>query len=140
VQKDVAVAQASVLGEAMKSAKIEIIGGESQFFDKITQAIGNGRAVDRLVEGSRVLTDVKDTFFNGDPDYFKAQLRGMVEQFGLTSDDTKNLTISALLIKMLGLNPDEGTANKLTSMVGAMARFGLTEQTAGALLSGVKKK
>ena len=139
IQKDIAAAQAGVLGEAMKSAKIEIVGGESQFFDKITQAIGNGRAIDRMVEGSRTLTDVKETFFNGDPDYFKAQVRGLVDQFGLTAEDTKNLTISALLIKMLGLNPDAGTTSKLTSLVGSMARFGLTEEVASKVLGGGKK-
>ncbi|MBL9145213.1 MAG: hypothetical protein JNM99_16155 [Verrucomicrobiaceae bacterium] len=138
IQKDIAAAQAGVLGEAMKSAKIEIVGGESQFFDKITQAIGTGRAIDRMVEGSRTLTDVKETFFNGDPDYFKAQVRGLVDQFGLTAEDTKNLTMSALLIKMLGLNPDEGTTGKLTSLVGAMARFGLADKPAGVLLGGKK--
>jgi flotillin len=130
IQKDIAAAQAGVLGEAMKSAKIEIVGGESQFFDKITNAIGNARAIDRMVEGSRTLTDVKETFFNGDPDYFKAQFKTVVDQFGLTAEDTKNLTLSALLAKLIGLNPDEqaGTLNSSSpGMMGAMASFGLTE-------------
>jgi flotillin len=135
IQKDIAAAQAGVLGEAMKSAKIEIVGGETQFFDKITNAIGNARAVDRLVEGSRTLTDVKDTFFNGDPDYFKAQLNTLVDQFGLTSEDTKNLTLSALFAKLIGLNPDAATLNKLTGMIGAANRFGLGDQAAAALLA-----
>lgn len=140
IQKDIAAAQASVLGEAMKSAKVEIIGGETQFFDRITSAIGTARAVDRMVEGSRTLTDVKETFFNGDPDYFKAQLKGLVDQFGLTAEDTKNLTISALMVKLLGLNPDSGTQSKLTGLIGAMSRFGLAEQTADALLGTSRKK
>jgi flotillin len=135
IQKDIAAAQAGVLGEAMKSAKIEIVGGETQFFDKITNAIGNARAVDRLVEGSRTLTDIKDTFFNGDPDYFKAQLSTLVDQFGLTSEDTKNLTLSALFAKLIGLNPDATTLNKLTGMIGAANRFGLGDQAASALLA-----
>ncbi|MDI1314270.1 hypothetical protein, partial [Prosthecobacter sp.] len=118
IQKDIAAAQANVLGEAMKSAKIEIIGGESQFFDKITNAIGNARAIDRMVEGSRTLTDVKETFFTGDPDYFKSQLKNIIDQFGLTSEDTKNLTLSALFSKLIGLNPDATTLNKLTGMIG----------------------
>jgi uncharacterized membrane protein YqiK len=141
IQKDIAAAQAGVLGEAMKSAKIEIVGGETQFFDKITNAIGNARAVDRLVEGSRTLTDVKETFFNGDPDYFKAQLKTVVDQFGLTAEDTKNLTLSALFAKLIGLNPDATTLNKLTGMIGAASRFGLTEQTVAGLLTAkaVKK-
>lgn len=135
IQKDIAEAQAGVLGEAMKSAKIEIVGGETQFFDKITNAIGNARAVDRLVEGSRTLTDVKETFFNGDPDYFKAQLSTIVDQFGLTAEDTKNLTLSALFAKLIGLNPDATTLNKLTGMLGAASRFGLTGQTVNHLLT-----
>jgi hypothetical protein len=138
IQKDIAAAQAGVLGEALKSAKIEILGGESQFFDRITNAITNGRAIDRMVEGSRTLTDVKETFFNGDPDYFKAQLKGLVDQFGLTSEDTKNLTITALLMKLLAMNGEAGVQNKLTSMLGAVARFGLGDEKASALLS-VKK-
>lgn len=135
IQKDIAAAQAGVLGEAMKSAKIEIVGGETQFFDKITNAIGNARAVDRFVEGSRTLTDVKETFFNGDPDYFKAQLNTVIDQFGLTSEDTKNLTLSALFAKLIGLNPDATTLNKLTGMIGAANRFGLNEQTVTGFLT-----
>jgi hypothetical protein len=124
----------------MKSAKIEIVGGETQFFDKITNAIGSARAVDRLVEGSRTLTDVKETFFNGDPDYFKAQLKTVVDQFGLTAEDTKNLTLSALFAKLIGLNPDATTLNKLTGMIGAASRFGLTEQTVAGLLTAKAAK
>lgn len=140
IQKDIAEAQAGVLGEAMKSAKIEIVGGETQFFDKITNAIGNARAVDRLVEGSRTLSDVKETFFNGDPDYFKAQLKTVVDQFGLSAEDVKNLTLSGLFAKLIGLNPDAETLNKLTGMIGAATRFGLAEQSVGALLTGKAKK
>ncbi len=140
IQKDIAAAQANVLGEAMKSAKIEIIGGESQFFDKITNAIGNARAIDRMVEGSRTLTDVKETFFTGDPDYFKSQLKNIIDQFGLTSEDTKNLTLSALFSKLIGLNPDATTLNKLTGMIGAASRFGLTEQTVSSFLAAKAAK
>lgn len=140
IQKDIAAAQAGVLGEAMKSAKIEIVGGETQFFDKITNAIGNARAIDRMVEGSRTLTDVKETFFNGDPDYFKAQVKSVVDQFGLTTEDTKNLTLSALFAKLIGLNPDATTLNKLTGMIGAASRFGLTDQTVAGLLAAKAKK
>lgn len=139
IQKDIAAQQAIVLGEAMKSAKIEIVGGESQFFDKITNAIGNARAVDRFVEGSRTLTDVKETFFNGDPDYFRAQLKTLVDQFGLTSEDTKNLTLSALFAKLIGLNPDSATLNKLTGFIGAANRFGLAEETVSHLLAAKRK-
>ncbi len=140
IQKDIAAQQAVVLGEAMKSAKIEIVGGESQFFDKITNAIGNARAVDRMVEGSRTLTDVKETFFNGDPDYFKAQVKSLVDQFGLTSEDTKNLTLTALFGKLMGLNPDPGTLNRLVGLLGGATRYGVADETVSHLLASGKKK
>lgn len=134
IQKDIATQQAAVLGEAMKSAKIEIVGGESQFFDKIVGAIGSARAVDRLVEGSRTLTDVKETFFNGDPEYFKAQLRLLIDQFGVSAEDAKNLTLSGLLVKLMGLGPDEATRNKLTALIGAAGRFGFGEKKVAGVL------
>ncbi|WP_206171071.1 flotillin family protein [Phragmitibacter flavus] len=139
IQKDIATQQAVVLGEAMKSAKIEIVGGEVQFFDKITNAIGNGRAVDRLVQGSKTLTDVKETFFNGDPEYFKAQLRGLIDQFGITSEDTKNISLAALLVKLMGVAPDGAAQQKLTGLIGAAGRFGLGEESVDALLAAKKK-
>jgi hypothetical protein len=49
--------------------------------------------------------------------------------------------LSALFAKLIGLNPDATTLNKLTSMIGAASRFGLTEQTVAGLLTAkaVKK-
>ena len=52
-------------------------GGETQFFDRITNAITTGKVVDRTVGNSQVLDDVKETFFNGDPDYFKIAARDL---------------------------------------------------------------
>src|SRR5690606_37327362 len=74
VQRDVAQANAQVVSEALKSAKIDIVGGENDFFEKIVRSIGTGKAVDRAVNNSATLTEIKTTFFNGDPEHFKAQL------------------------------------------------------------------
>jgi hypothetical protein len=67
-------------------------------------------------------------------------LKTVVDQFGLTAEDTKNLTLSALFAKLIGLNPDATTLNKLTGMIGASSRFGLTEQTVAGLLAAKAKK
>jgi flotillin len=134
VQKDIAEAQARVMGEAMKSAKIEIIGGESKFFDQIAGAISRGKSVDRMVAHSEVLHDVKETFFNGDPEYFKSQLREWAGQFGITSEDVKNLTVGAAIAQFLGTANGE-TRSKLISLLGAADRHGLADQNAGKVLS-----
>jgi uncharacterized membrane protein YqiK len=133
VQADIAGSQASVLGEALRHAKIEIIGGESEFFNKITGAIANAKAVDRLVNTSETLTDVKETFFNGDSEHFHTQLQGYIDRFGLTSEDVKNLTISAALTQMLSLTDDTKTKGLLSGLLGQAKRLGLdTEKLSGA--------
>ncbi|MCW1883897.1 hypothetical protein OKA04_04105 [Luteolibacter flavescens] len=133
IQKDIAEAQAKVMGEAMKSAKIEIIGGESKFFDQIAGAISRGKSVDRMVAHSEVLHDVKETFFNGDPEYFKSQLREWAGQFGISSEDVKNLTVGAAIAQFLGSANGE-TRSKLISLLGAADRFGLADQNAAKVL------
>ena len=63
IQKDIAASQAEVIAEALKAAKIDIVGGETMFFDQIIGSITKGKSVDRLVGNSDVLGTVKDTFF-----------------------------------------------------------------------------
>jgi hypothetical protein len=134
VQRQIAAQQAKVVGEALKHSKIDIVGGESEFFDKITKAITTGKAVDRTVENSRTLTDVRDTFFNGDPEYFKSQIANWIDQFGVESEDLKNLSVSALLGQMIAGSPDETTTGKLRGLLGAAERFGIAGQNAGEVL------
>jgi len=59
---DIAKAQASVIAEAMKSAKIDIVGGDAVFFDKIAGSVMNGKTIDTLFANSKTLTGVKDRF------------------------------------------------------------------------------
>lgn len=133
VQRLIAAEQAKVVGEALKSAKIDIVGGETEFFDRITNAITNGKVVDRMVDNSRVMGDVKETFFNGDPDYFKSQLGSWIQDFGVGTEDLKNLSISALLSKLVNESSGE-KRTKLIGMLGAAERFGLSDAKAGELL------
>ncbi len=101
IQKEIAESQASVIREALKSAKIDIVGGETMFFDKIIGSIANGKSVDRTVGNSDVLSDLKETLITGDPDYFKSQLSEMLGRFNMDSEDIKNLTIAGAIGKMM---------------------------------------
>ena len=71
------------------------------FFDQIIGSIAKGKSYDRLVNNSDVLTDIKETFITGDPEYFKKQLSEFVDRFNLTSDDIKNLSIAGAINKMM---------------------------------------
>lgn len=133
VQRQIAEQQAVVIGEALKHSKIDIVGGEVEFFDRITRAITTGKVVDRTVDNSHVLGDVKDTFFNGDPDYFKSQMSTWIKDFGVDTEDVKNLSISALLGKLVGSTEGE-QRQRLIGLLGAAERFGLSDAKAGSLL------
>ena len=133
VQRQIAEQQAIVIGEALKHSKIDIVGGEVEFFDRITRAITTGKVVDRAIGNSQVLGDVKDTFFNGDPEYFKAQAKTWVQDFGVDTEDLKNLSVSALLGKLVGSATGE-KRQRLIGMLGAAERFGLSDATAASFL------
>lgn len=134
IQKDVAEAQARVVGEALKSANIDIVGGENDFFEKVVRSVSYGKSVDHLVNNSQSITDVKNTFFNGDPDYFKTQLRGWVKDLGVSSEDVKNLTISALLTKLVSQSDDSGTKSIIRQAQKAVKESGIGSMISGALL------
>lgn len=137
-QANIAGSQANVVGEALKHAKIEIIGGETQFFDRLSGAVSAGKALDKLVHNSQTLTDVKESFFNGDPEYFHTQLRGFIDRFGLTSEDLKNLSVAAALSKMADIADDGKTKGLLTMLLGQSHRLGVAEKSIGAAMKATK--
>ncbi len=47
---------------------------------------------------------------------------------------SRSLTLSALLVKLMGLGPDGATKNRLTGLIGAASRFGLAEESVAGLL------
>ncbi len=123
IQKDIAEAQASVIREGLKAAKIDIVGGESMFFDKIVGAISQGKSVDRVVGNSEVLKDIKNTFISGDPEYFKHQLQEFTSRFNLTSEDLKNLSIAGAINKMMR-NADSKEKSLLTKLLDNVEKAG----------------
>jgi uncharacterized membrane protein YqiK len=119
IRKEIAAEQAKIVGEALKAANIEIIGGENQFFERLVNAITTGKSVDRAVNNSGVLTDLKEGLIGSDEQNAAQQIRRFVSQFGLTSEDVKNLTISALVAKLIAKSDKEnkGVLNNLLNTV-----------------------
>ncbi len=135
VQKDIAQANSSIVGEALKHANIDIVGGENDFFEKIVKAVSHGKSVDRLVGASQTLTDVKSTFFNGDPEHFKSQLRQWIKDFAISSEDVKNLTVAALLTKLMASTKDSSLRGLLQSAQTMAKESGLGEALASAVIA-----
>ncbi len=136
VQKDIAQANSIIVGEALKHAHIDIVGGENDFFEKVVRAVGTGKSVDRMVGSSRVLGDIKSTFFNGDPDHFKTQVRQWIKDFGISSEDVRNLTVAALLGKLMASSKDSLVKGLINSALAMAKESGLANVSAEEVLEG----
>jgi len=132
-QTDIAAAQSRLVGEALKSARIDIVGGETEFFDKIVNSVKGGKAVDRFVNNSEVATDVKNTFFNGNPEYFRDKVQQLVEEFNLSTDDIKDLSIAALIAKMLGMTGSDQTRSQLSWLQQMAGSIGMSDAQVATL-------
>jgi hypothetical protein len=121
------------VGEALKSAKIDIVGGESTFFEKIVDSITSGKRIDRMVMGSRTLTDVKDTFFDGNGEHFESQLRQFVGRFNMSFDDIKDLSIAALVGRMISMAGDDGEKGQLKRLLDTIRGSGSAEKRVSSL-------
>ena len=132
-QEEIAKAQASLVGEALKTARIDIVGGESTFFEQIVNAVKGGKAVDRYVHNSEVLTDVKNTFFDGNPEYFHDKLESLVAQFNLSTEDVKDLSVAALIGRMLSLSSSDETRNELMRLLGLAKSSGVSDKSVSSM-------
>lgn len=137
-QRGIAESQAGVVGDALRAARIDIVGGDGEFFDQITSAVKGGKAIDRFVYNSKVATDIKQTFFDGNAEYFREQLAGLVQQFNLDTDGVKDLSIAALIAKMLGLASTDEIRSQLTSLLSMAGTANIADQKAGRLLTESK--
>ncbi|MEE2642411.1 MAG: flotillin family protein [Planctomycetota bacterium] len=139
VQREIAEAQAKLVGEGLKTATIDIVGGDNKFFDSLVGSITAGKQVDRLVGNSEVLGTVKDTFFNGDPDYFKSQIGEFIDLFGVGTEDIKNLTIAGLIGSMMSQTEDPGVIGQLQKLMTSATQLGISDQKGSTLKLGSKK-
>lgn len=94
--REIAEAQASVLSEAMKTAKIDIVGGDGQFVDKFFKAISLGKSIDGLVDSS----DEAKKLVAGQEDNIASRVAEVVSQSGVTADSVKDVSVATLLAKL----------------------------------------
>ena len=59
---DVEKAKAEILGAALRTARIDIVGGDGQFLDRVVNSIGLGKSIDSLVSESATAQAVLDKF------------------------------------------------------------------------------
>jgi len=102
IQKDIADAQAAVLGDAFRSANIDIVGGESMFFDQVMNQVARGKGIDKLIGSSDTLQDVRDSLLGSEDvqGNLMQKIKEFTVKYGVSSADIKNLTIAGVLLKL----------------------------------------
>ncbi|GAA1729486.1 flotillin family protein [Nonomuraea bangladeshensis] len=128
VSRAVAESQAGVLAAGLTNANIDIVGGESTFFEKVIGSITAGKAVDGFVEHSQVATALAAPYVNGQAS-IAADLARVVG--GISTEDLKNVTVSALLMKLI---QDGGPqAGAMGELLDTARRLGVADSPVNAL-------
>jgi len=129
IQKDIADAQAGVLAAALKTANIDIVGGETMFFQNIVNQISNAKGFDRLINESENATQLKTALIgdgtnSGD---LMERIKTFADKYNVSTNDLKNLTISSILLKMQQ-NAPEGDRSMLLNLSNMVTNMGLSNK------------
>ncbi len=130
IQKEIADAQAAVIAEALKAANIDIVGGETMFFDQIVGQITKAKGVDRLVKHSDNIQDVKDAILGSDDvkGNLLQKIKEFATQYGISSEDIKNLTIANILMDLKQKSSDSSESNLFDNLLNLSKGLGLSNQ------------
>ena len=100
-RKAVAEAQAQVLAEALTQAKVEIVGGEGVFLDRLVNAISLGKATDRFVDNSDSARTLFEGYLSGKSS-LPEDVRKILESAMSGGGDAGKVALGALLAQKLG--------------------------------------
>ncbi|HUR04916.1 MAG TPA: SPFH domain-containing protein [Nonomuraea sp.] len=128
VTRQVAESQASVLAAGLAKANIDIVGGDTMFFDKVVGSITAGKVVDGFVEHSQVAGSLAAPYLNG-----SASLAGDLSALvgGVSTEDLKNLTVSALLMRLIQNGGPDSVP--LSELLETARRLGVADSPVAAL-------
>ncbi|MEW1831188.1 flotillin family protein [Streptomyces sp. NPDC088196] len=128
VQRQVAEAQATVLATGLENADIDIVGGDSVFFDRLISSISFGRSVDGFVSNSQTAQALARPWLDGTSNI--ADDLGRVLG-SVSTSDVQNLTVSALLMKLM--TSDTANAGRLRQLLDRAGELGLADTPLAAL-------
>ncbi|MGW4626859.1 flotillin family protein [Streptomyces rubiginosohelvolus] len=128
VQRQVAEAQATVLATGLENADIDIVGGESVFFDRLVSSVSLGKAVDGFVDNSQTAQALAGSWLDGSSSFTDDLSRVLGS---VSTGDVRDLTVSALLMRLMG---SSGAASgQVEQLLAAAKELGLADLPVGAV-------
>ena len=96
--REVAALNAEVLGAAVKQAKIDIVGGDGEFFERYMKALSVGKSIDGTINKSEFLQTTLKDHIDGKENLI-ADFKEIAQNIG--SEDLQNLSVSAFLTQLM---------------------------------------
>ena len=105
-KRDIAAHQAKVMGTAFANAKIDIVGGDGQFFDRFVGAVGMGKSIDGFVNKSSTAQTVLKSHLSGEQNLMN-DIKDVLANPRVSTGDIQKLTVSTFLAKMMANTDDD---------------------------------
>ena len=125
----IAEQQAKILAQAFEQAKIQIIGGDGRFFDQFVKAVSFGQSADAVVDQSETIKTVLGDYLNGNKS-LTADIKEILERPAVSSETAKNLTISAVLGKLMA-GTDGEARDKIAKLAQRAKEMGIDDLGTG---------
>lgn len=119
-QTSIAREQAEVLSTALGNARIDIVGGEGDYFERFVNALAVGKGIDGAIAKSNTLQVALKDHLSGERDMV-GDLRDIVGALGGASGELQNLSVAALLTKVMQ-DGDDGQKAALKSLLGGLRK------------------
>ncbi|MBZ6256852.1 flotillin family protein [Streptomyces olivaceus] len=118
VQRQVAEAQATVLATGLENADIDIVGGDTVFFDRLMSSVALGKGVDGFVKHSETAQALAGPWLDGSSNFTDDLTRVLGS---VSTADVQNLTVSALLMQLMKSGgSDAGQVQRLLERAGEL--------------------
>ncbi len=104
-QQHIAKEQAEVLGVALKNARIDIVGGQGDYFDSFVRALSVGKGIDAAVNKSDTLQVAFKDQLSGERDVVE-DLKQILGAAGQSAGELQNLSVSALIARVMQTGTD----------------------------------
>ena len=103
--------QATVLGRALQQAKIEIVGGDGDYFEKFMNSLSLGKSIDGAISKSTLLSQATKDHRSGKRDLV-TDVKEMVSALGGASAEVRDLSVSTLIQQLLASGKTDKAALK----------------------------
>ena len=92
--------QATVLSHALQQAKIEIVGGDGDYFEKFMNSLSLGKSIDGAISKSTLLSQATKDHRSGKRDLV-TDVKEIVGALGGASAEVRDLSVTSLIQQLL---------------------------------------